>query len=291
METASEEPARNMTIMSNPKDSTDCQSGGYRCLLWSLGEVVRWGCLPCACLGCSPQVTVERGYTGLLMEFGSLRRVMPPGLYVINPLAQKVYPVSLKTTTLDVPQLSAMTKDNLSVVVDAVAYLTVIDPIRAKFEVEDYKFAVLKLVQSTIRSVIGELELSKLFAGRKAVSDRLSSIMSESCKRWGVSIDGVEFRDIQIPENMQRAMAQIAEASREAEAKVIIAKGQLAASQIFVEAAQVMGKEPASMQLQWFETLRTIAAEKNSTVVVPDSVLGALGGLGARTLTEKASAS
>lgn len=260
-----------------PKEApTDCQSGGYKCLLWSLGEAVRLFCLPLGWTGLSPKVTVERGYTGLLMQFGTLHQVLPPGLYVINPFAQNVHRVSLKTTTLEVPRQSAMTKDNLSVLVDAVAYLTVVDPVRATFEVDDYRLAVLKLVQSTLRSVIGELELGQLFAGRKHVSDRLAECMGVSCKRWGVVIDGVEIRDIQIPENMQRAMAQIAEASREAEAKVIVAKGQLAAAHIFREAAETMQKEPASLQLQWFETLRQIAAEKNSTVIVPDNIINAL---------------
>lgn len=166
-----------------------------------------------------------------------------------------------------------MTADNLSVQVDAVVFFFVSEPIKAKFAVEDYQMAVKTLAATTVRVLIGEHTLQQLFSERASINKRLAQIMQEKTLQWGLTIQGVEIRDIAIPDNMKRAMAQVAEAGREAEAKVVVAEGQKRASKLFAEAAETMASEPISVQLQWFETLRSIAQDKSSTIIVPDSIL------------------
>merc|ERR1719375_2796276 len=160
-----------------------------------------------------------------------------------------------------------MTMDNLVVQVDAVTFVTVVDPSRALFQVEDYRHAVKTLAASTLLRVIAEHDLQQIFAERAKINDRVTQIMAEKTGDWGLQISGVEMRDIKIPESLQRAMAQIAEANREADAKVIVAEGQRRAADIFAQAAEVMDRQPTSLQLQWFETLRQIASEENSTII------------------------
>lgn len=180
----------------------------------------------------------------------------------------------MKMQALEIPRQDAMTKDNLSVQVDAICFVTVTEPARAIFEVSDYRHAVKTLAASTLLRVIAEHDLQQIFGERAQINDSLTKIMKEKTSVWGLDVSSVEMRDITIPKSMQRAMAQIAEANREAQAKVIVAEGQRNASHIFAQAAEAMERKPISLQLQWFETLRQIAAEKNSTVIVPDSMLG-----------------
>merc|ERR1719160_1574576 len=175
-----------------------------------------------------------------------------------------------------------MTQDNLGVKVDAVTFVTVVDPSRALFQVENYRNAVKILAASTLLRVISEHSLQQIFTNRAQINAKLTQTMQEKTAAWGLQVSGVEMRDITIPEVMQRAMAQIAEANREADAKVITAEGQRKAATILAQAAEIMERRPVSLQLQWFETLRQIASEKNSTVIVPDSLIGSLSEL-ART--------
>jgi regulator of protease activity HflC (stomatin/prohibitin superfamily) len=184
--------------------------------------------------------------------------------------------------TVEIPRQAAMTQDNMTVQVDAVTFATVVDPSRALFQVEDYRHAVKTLAQSTLLRILAEHTLQQVFTNRAQINARLTQTMQEKTAAWGLQVSGVEMRDITIPEVMQRAMAQIAEANREAEAKVITAEGQRKAATVLAQAAEIMEKRPVSLQLQWFETLRQIASEKNSTVIVPDSLIGSLSEL-ART--------
>lgn len=185
----------------------------------------------------------------------------------------------MKMQTMEIPCQDAMTRDNLKVKVDAVTFMTVVDPARATFHVKDYHHAVKTLAASTLLRVIGEHTLQEIFRDRSKINRRLTQTMRGKTAGWGVQVAGVEMRDITIPDAMQRAMAQIAEANREAEAKVIVAEGQRKAAFIFADAAEIMQKSPMSLQLQWFETLRQITAEKNSTVVVPDSLVSSIAGI------------
>jgi hypothetical protein len=180
-----------------------------------------------------------------------------------------------------------MTQDNLSVKVDAVTFVTVVDPSRALFQVEDYRHAVKTLAASTLLRIIAEHDLQQIFTNRSQINTRLTQTMQEKTAGWGVEVSSVELRDITIPDAMQRAMAQIAEANREADSKVIVAEGQRRAAAIFADAAEIMNRQPMSLQLQWFETLTKIAGEKNSTVIVPDTLIGSFSDI-ARASREKA---
>mmetsp|Transcript_126746 Transcript_126746/g.354902 ORF Transcript_126746/g.354902 Transcript_126746/m.354902 type:complete len:334 (-) Transcript_126746:154-1155(-) len=271
----------------------------YRRVLETWGELVKAVCCPFLCCQVGPIAIVEQGWIGILTRFGVYERQLQPGLYVYNCMSQSVKQVCMKMQTIEVPRQAAMTKDNLSVQVDAVSFITVVDPSRATFQVENYQHAVKILAASTLLRVIGEHDLLELFRDRNRVNVALTQMMQNKTAGWGVEVAAVEIRDITIADNMQRAMAQIAEASREAEAKVIVAQGQRRAASILADAAVEMGREPLAMQLQWFETLRSISAEKNSTVIVPDSVVGPLSELArgmrrdrpqARTPPESASA-
>lgn len=250
--------------------STNC----YRGVLHAVGESLKCICCPLLPCMCGPIVTVEQGWAGVMTRFGKYDRLLAPGLYVYNFMSQNVRRVCMKMQSLEIPRQAAMTRDNLTVKVDAVCFVTVVDPVRATFHVDDYHHAVKTLAASTLLRTIAENDLSQIFAERATVNARLTQVMQEKTSGWGLSVSSVEMRDITIPETMQRAMAQIAEANREAQAKVIVAEGQRKAAHIFAQAAEAMEKQPMSIQLQWFETLRQIAAEKNSTIVVPDSILG-----------------
>jgi len=259
----------------------------YTSMLHGWGELVKALCCPLLCCGCGPSLVIEQGYVGVMTRFGVFERVLQPGMYVYNCMSQRVRLVCMKMQTVDIPRQAAMTRDNLKVQVDAVTFVTVVDPGRATFQVDNYLNAVKTLAASTLLRVIGEHTLQEIFRDRSKINRRLTQTMQGKTGGWGLQVAGVEMRDITIPDIMQRSMAQIAEANREAEAKVIVAEGQRKAAFIFADAAEAMERNPMSMQLQWFETLRQITAEKNSTVVVPDSMISTIAGLGLAQIPHK----
>lgn len=251
----------------------------YRLTYTGWGELVKCVCCPLFSCQLGPVAVVEQGWVGVLTRFGVFETVLGPGMYVLNPATQAVQKVCMKIQVFEIPRQAAMTRDNLSVQVDAVTFATVVDPSLAIFHVEDYHRAVKTLAASTLLRVIGEHDLQDMFHDRAKINDAMTRIMQDKTSGWGLKVASVEMRDITIADTMQRAMAQIAEANREAQAKVIVAEGQRKAASIFAEASDAMEQHPMALQLQWFETLRQIAAEKNSTVIVPDSIAGSLGGL------------
>lgn len=265
------------------KEEESASTQFFKGLLHTAGELVKCLCCPCIPFNCGPVQRVSQGSVGVMTRFGVFERVLPPGMYAYNVMSQSIQIVSLKMSTIEITKQSAMTKDNLSLQVDAITFVTVVDAGKAIFQVENYQYAVKTLAASTLLRVIAEHDLQQIFAERAKINDRVAQIMSEKTEGWGLQISGVEMRDIKIPDTLQRAMAQIAEANREADAKVIVAEGQRRAATIFAQAAEIMDKQPTSLQLQWFETLRQIAAEKNSTVIVPDSVIGSAGAIARAT--------
>jgi len=248
----------------------------YKAAISFAGELAKCVCCPLLVCQAGPVVIVDQGSVGVLTRFGRYERVLPPGMYVYNIMNQRVQKVQMRMQTIEIPRQAAMTQDNLSVQVDAVTFVTVVDASRALFQVEDYKHAVKTLAASTLLRIIAENSLQQIFTNRAQINERLTQTMQEKTAGWGLEVSSVELRDITIPDAMQRAMAQIAEANREADSKVIVAEGQRKAAGIFAQAAEAMQRQPMSFQLQWFETLTKIAAEKNSTVIVPDSVIGSL---------------
>jgi len=208
----------------------------------------------------------ERGVVFLLGRYTQTRG---PGLSVVPLLFCTMKRVSLRIVAVDVPAQDVITRDNISVKVNAVLYFRVADPALAIMEVQDYLYATGQLAQTTLLSVLGQVELDELLADRRKVNELLRQIIDERTDFWGIEISAVEIKDVQLPEGMRRAIARQAEAERERRAKVINAQGELQASETLAEAARVLQSQPASIQLRYLQTVTEIAAENNSTTIFP----------------------
>ncbi len=206
---------------------------------------------------------------GVIFRLGRIIGAKGPGLIFLIPGIDRMMRVDLRTVTLDVPPQDAISRDNVTIKVNAVVYFRVVDPNRAVVEVENYLLATSKLAQTTLRSVLGQVELDELLASRDAINHRLQAILDSQTEPWGVKVANVEVKQIDLPAEMQRAMARQAEAERERRAKVIAAEGELQASQKLSEAAAVMEKQPMSLQLRYLQTIREMASEQNSHTIVP----------------------
>jgi regulator of protease activity HflC (stomatin/prohibitin superfamily) len=192
-----------------------------------------------------------------------------PGVALVFAPIDRMVKVSLRTLVLDVPPQDVITKDNVSVKVNAVLYYRVVDPRRAIVEVENFHYATSQLAQTTLRSVLGQVELDDLLSERERLNRELQEILDQNTDPWGVKVSAVEVKHVDLPENMQRAMARQAEAEREKRAKIIHAAGELEASEKLSQAANVIATEPVAITLRYLQTLTEIAAEKNSTIIFP----------------------
>ncbi|MFG2297208.1 slipin family protein [Streptomyces sp. NPDC048603] len=207
---------------------------------------------------------------GLVFRFGRLRHeVKPPGFTMVIPFVDRMHKVNMQIVTLPVPAQEGITRDNVTVRVDAVVYFRVVDPKNAVIEVEDYRFAVSQMAQTSLRSIIGKSDLDDLLSNREKLNEGLELMIDSPAVGWGVQIDRVEIKDVSLPEAMKRSMARQAEADRERRARLINADAELQASRKLAEAAAVMGQEPAALQLRLLQTVVAVAAEKNSTLVLP----------------------
>ena len=209
----------------------------------------------------------------VIFRFGRLARGLVggngPGVVVIIPLIDKLVRVSLRTVVMDVPPQDVITKDNVSVKVNAVIYFRVVDQQRAIVEVEDYLYATSQIAQTTLRSVLGQSQLDDLLAKREQINVELQRIIDQQTEPWGIKVSAVEVKNVDLPQEMQRAIAKQAEAERERRAKVIHAEGEYQAAQRLTDAANVMSQNPVALQLRYLQTLVEVAAEKNSTTIFP----------------------
>ncbi|MFI8105007.1 SPFH domain-containing protein [Streptomyces sp. NPDC086023] len=213
---------------------------------------------------------VKQYERGLVFRLGRLRAgVRPPGFTMIVPVVDRLRKVNMQIVTLPVPAQEGITRDNVTVRVDAVVYFRVIDPANAIIEVEDYRFAVSQMAQTSLRSIIGKSDLDDLLSNREKLNQGLELMIDSPAVGWGVQIDRVEIKDVSLPETMKRSMARQAEADRERRARVINADAELQASRKLAEAAGVMADQPAALQLRLLQTVVAVAAEKNSTLVLP----------------------
>ena len=192
-----------------------------------------------------------------------------PGLLLLIPFVDKMVKVSLRTVVMDVPPQDVITRDNVSVKVNAVIFFRVLDANKAVISVEDYLYATSQMAQTTLRSVLGQQELDDLLASREKINEELTRIIDQHTSPWGVKVAAVEVKNVDLPQDMQRAMSKQAEAERERRAKVIHAEGELQASTKLLEAAHVLARAPQAMQLRYLQTLTAIAGEKSSTIVFP----------------------
>ncbi|GAB1508478.1 slipin family protein [Actinophytocola sp. KF-1] len=222
-------------------------------------------------LGSASSLRVIKQYErGLVFRFGRVREgVRSPGLAVLVPVADRMEKVNMQIVTMPVPAQEGITRDNVTVRVDAVVYFKVIDPVAAIVQVEDYRFAVGQVAQTSLRSMIGKSDLDDLLSDRERLNQGLELMIDSPALAWGVHIDRVEIKDVALPESMKRSMSRQAEAERERRARVISADGEFQASEKLADAARVMADTPAALQLRLLETVVQVAAEKNSTLVLP----------------------
>jgi regulator of protease activity HflC (stomatin/prohibitin superfamily) len=207
---------------------------------------------------------------GVIFRLGKLLPIPKgPGVALVFRPIDRIVRISLRTIVHDVPPQDIITRDNVSVKVNAVVYFRVIDPRRAVVEVENYMYATSQLAQTTLRSVLGQAELDDLLAQREQLNQHLQQILDTQTDPWGIKVSAVEVKHVDLPQDMQRAMARQAEAEREKRAKIIHAEGELIASEKLSQAAAVIGREPGAMTLRYLQTLNEIAAEQNSTIVFP----------------------
>ncbi len=213
---------------------------------------------------------VQQFERGLVFRFGRLRgEIRGPGLTVIVPVMDRLRKVNMQIITMPVPAQDGITRDNVTVRVDAVVYFRVLDPVLATVNVQDYMFAVSQVAQTSLRSVIGKSDLDDLLSNRERLNQGLELMIDSPALDWGIHIDRVEVKDVALPEAMKRSMSRQAEAERERRARVISADGELQASETLARAAAAMADTPGALQLRLLETIVSVAAEKNSTVVLP----------------------
>jgi len=215
-------------------------------------------------------VRILREYErGVIFRLGRLISAKGPGLIFLIPIVDKMVRVSLRTVVMDVPTQDVITKDNVSIKVNAVVYFRVMQPDKAIVEVENFLFATSQLSQTTLRSILGQSELDELLSQRDKINRELAVIIDSQTEPWGIKVSTVEVKHIDLPQEMQRAMAKQAEAERERRAKIIHAEGEFQASQRLSDAAKIITVNPAAIQLRFLQTLTEVAADKNSTIIFP----------------------
>lgn len=205
----------------------------------------------------------------VIFRLGRFSGVRGPGLIILIPIIEKMAKVNLRTIVMDVPPQDIITKDNVSVKVNAVIYFRIIRPENAILEVEDYYYATSQLAQTTLRSILGQFELDDLLSNRESINDELQTVIDQQTDPWGVKVSAVEMKHVDLPTEMQRAMAKQAEAERERRAKIIHAEGEMQSAEKLSEASEIMSRNPVTIQLRYLQTLTEIASEKNSTIVFP----------------------
>ena len=206
---------------------------------------------------------------GVVLTLGRFTGVKGPGLIILIPGIQQMFRISTRVVVMDVPPQDVITRDNISVKVNAVIYFRVVNPQSAILNVENFMYATSQLAQTTLRSVLGQQELDDLLAQRDKINQNLAQILDLHTEPWGIKISSVEVKNVDLPQDMQRAIARQAEAERERRAKVIHAEGEFQASQKLADAAKIMSTSPAAIQLRYLQTLTEISTEKNSTIIFP----------------------
>ncbi|MBN1503584.1 MAG: slipin family protein [Candidatus Eisenbacteria bacterium] len=215
-------------------------------------------------------VKILREYErGVVFRLGRLVGARGPGIFVLIPIVDRMVKVSLRTVVMDVPSQDVITRDNVSIKVNAVVYFRVMYPEKAIVEVENYLFATSQLAQTTLRSVIGQADLDHLLSDRERINTQLQTILDRHTDAWGIKVSSVEVKHVDLPQEMQRSMAKQAEAERERRAKVINAEGEYQAAQKLADAAKIISEFPYALQLRYLQTLREVASENNSTTIFP----------------------
>lgn len=212
---------------------------------------------------------VQQYQKGVVFRFGKIMGTKQPGLVWIIPFIEQMRHVDLRTVTLPIPPQKIITKDNVSVDISAVAYFQIVDPIKSIVAIENVRSAIDQIAQTTVRNIIGRFQLDEVLSERDVINKEISTVLDTRTEPWGVIVSVVEIKDIELPENMQRAMAKQAEAEREKRAKVIAAEGELLSSEKLAQTADIMAAHPIALQLRNLQTMAEISVEKNSTIIFP----------------------
>lgn len=222
---------------------------------------------------------VEEYERGILFTFGKFSRILNPGWNIVLPIFQSFRKVDVRTVAVDVPEQDAITKDNVSIRINAVIYYNIFDASKAVLAVQNYFYAVGQLAQTTMRNVVGEVTLDELLASREKISEKICKIIDEATDPWGIKVENVELKDIRLPEEMQRVIAKVAEAEREKEAVITKSIGEIEASRNLAEAAETMAKTPGALHLRTLATINDISSDQSNTIIfaVPIEVLQAFG--------------
>ena len=240
------------------------RSGGASLLVWGIPILI------VAIIILANAIRILKEYErGVVLRLGRFHMTKGPGLRFIIPWIDRMTKIPIRIVTMDVPSQEVITKDNVSVKVNAVVYFRVMDPEKAFLEVEEYLEATRQIAQTTLRSVLGQAELDELLAAREELVTRLQSVVDRLTDPWGIKVTAVEIKHVELTEELKRAMARQAEAERERRAKIVHAQGEYEASQKLSEAAGVLALEPMALQLRYFQTLTEISVEKNSTIIFP----------------------
>ena len=256
--------------------ASNAEAYGYKRCQEICGDISRVLQCCCACCGGGPLITVNQGYVGMRMSFGKYVEKLPPGLYSYNPCSESITQVDMRAQVINIAQQTLLTKDNVTLYIDAYVNFRVVVPENAIFKVVDYRSLINFMTQGTMKTIIAEHTLTEMLGNRKVIEKKITEIIDEKTDPYGVKVFNIETQRIQLPKEMDRAMATVAESEKQSEARIIDAKGSLESAKIFKKAADELGKNDISLQLQYFETLKYIAAEKNSTIIVPDSILNAV---------------
>jgi regulator of protease activity HflC (stomatin/prohibitin superfamily) len=212
---------------------------------------------------------VNQYENGIVFRLGRFAGTRTPGLNIIIPIVDRMVIVDMRTVTRDVPPQDVITRDNVSVKVNAVLFFRVVDAQRAIIQVEDFLYATSQLAQTTLRAILGQQELDDLLAQRDKINKHLQEVIDQHTEPWGIKVSNVEVKDVDLPQEMKRAMSKQAESERERRAKIIAAEGEFQASEKLAQASEVLGRSPAALQLRYLQTLVEISAEKNSTTIFP----------------------
>jgi len=256
-----------------------CMTELFKTCLSCKGWIFTLCCIPCACCGGGPTIKVPEGQRAALLIYGKLVRIVPPGTYHVNVGIEEYRLCPISVLTLEIPSQRVMTRDNVSVGLDAVCFYQILDVQSALFNVRDYEKATRNLAQITLEQLIAQHSLDELISVRSEITKKTTKLLDKHTSHWGIHVSGLEIRDINIPDSMQRVMAIAAEAKREGEAAVIMAQAEYKAAETYVKAANVMSANPIALQLRYFQTLKEIAAEQNSTILVPSEITNMFKGL------------
>ena len=230
---------------------------------------------------------VQQYEKGVVFRFGKIISSREPGLNWIIPYVYRMRKIDFRTVTLPIPPQKTITKDNVSVDISAVAYYKIVDAEKSIVSIEDVRSAINQIAQTTVRNIVGRFQLDEVLSERDEINKEISTVLDSNTEPWGVLVSVVEIKDIELPENMQRAMAKQAEAEREKRAKIIAAEGELLASQKLAETADVMAAHPIALQLRNLQTMAEISVEKNSTIIFPAQFMGTVNDIQAFLAKEK----